>query len=76
LIDIKLPEDFSAAIQFETRDGKISVDYPPQIVDGEPMPPDIIIRKNAQTLKASLGNGGAPIKLATYSGNITLSRRK
>jgi DUF4097 and DUF4098 domain-containing protein YvlB len=73
-IDLKLPQDFSAAIQFETKNGKISVDYPPQVVEGEPMPPDIIIRKDAQSLKASIGDGGAPIKLSSYSGNITLRK--
>jgi DUF4097 and DUF4098 domain-containing protein YvlB len=75
-VDLRLPSDFSAAIQFETRNGKISVDFPPQIVDGEEMPPDILINKNAQSLKAAIGDGGAPIKLVTYSGNITLSRKE
>ena len=71
-----LPLDFSAALQLETRNGKIVVDYPPQVVQGETVPPEIVIRKNSQSLKASVGDGGAPIKLVTYSGNVTLSKKE
>lgn len=73
---LQIPEQYSAALQFETRNGKILVDYPPQVVDGEPTPPDIVIRKNAQSLKASVGDGGSPIKLATYSGDVSLSKKE
>jgi DUF4097 and DUF4098 domain-containing protein YvlB len=73
---LQIPEQYSAALQLETRDGKIVVDYPPQVVDGEPTPPDIMIRKNSQSLKASIGDGGAPIKLVTYSGDISLSKKE
>jgi DUF4097 and DUF4098 domain-containing protein YvlB len=71
--DIRLPAKYSAALQLETRNGKIVVNYPPQIVDGEETPPQIAIHKNAQSLKASVGDGGAPVKLATASGDVTLS---
>jgi hypothetical protein len=71
-----LPLDFSAALLLETRDGKVTVDYPPQVVEGETVPPQIAIRKNSQSLKASVGDGGAPIKLVTYSGDITLSKKE
>jgi DUF4097 and DUF4098 domain-containing protein YvlB len=73
-VSLKLPVQFSAALQLETRDGKIAVDYPEQIVDGEPQPPDILINKSAQSLKATVGDGGAPIKLFTSSGDITFSK--
>jgi DUF4097 and DUF4098 domain-containing protein YvlB len=73
---LKIPVTFSAALQLETRNGKILVDYPPQVVEGEVVPPDIIIRKTSQSLKASVGDGGAPIKLVTYSGNVTLSKKE
>ena len=46
-----LPQEYSAALQLETRDGKITVDYPPRIEEGEEIPPEIVIRKNSQTLK-------------------------
>jgi DUF4097 and DUF4098 domain-containing protein YvlB len=74
-VNLLLPVNYSAALQLETRDGKISVDFPPQVVDGEPTPPSILIKKTAQFLKAAVGDGGAPIKLFTYSGNVTLSKK-
>jgi DUF4097 and DUF4098 domain-containing protein YvlB len=75
-ITLVLPKDYSAALQLETRNGTIMVDYPNREVEGEETPPDIIIKKTAQSLKAAVGDGGAPVKLATYSGNITLSLKK
>jgi len=75
-VDLILPVAYSAALQLETRNGKIAVDYPPQIVEGEETPPDIIILKNAQSLKAAVGDGGAPIKLVTFSGDVTLSKKE
>ena len=74
-INLLLPVNYSAALQLETHDGKISVDYPPQVVDGEPAPPNILIKENAQSMKAAVGDGGAPIKLFTYSGDVTLSKK-
>jgi hypothetical protein len=73
---LKLPVTYSAALQLETRNGKILVDYPQQIVDGEAVPPDIIVRKTSQSLKASVGDGGAPLKLITYSGDVQLSKKE
>jgi DUF4097 and DUF4098 domain-containing protein YvlB len=75
-IDLRLPPEYSAALQLETRDGKITVDYPPPVVDGEPEPPDIIIRKNSQSLKGAVGDGGSPIKLVSYAGDIRISRKE
>jgi DUF4097 and DUF4098 domain-containing protein YvlB len=74
-VNLLLPVNYSAALQFETRDGKISVDFPPQVVDGEPTPPSILIKKNAQFLKAAVGDGGAPIKLFTSSGDVILAKK-
>jgi DUF4097 and DUF4098 domain-containing protein YvlB len=73
-VTLKIPVTFSAALQLETRNGKILVDYPPQVVEGETVPPDIVIRKKSQSLKASVGDGGAPIKLVTYSGDVRLAK--
>jgi DUF4097 and DUF4098 domain-containing protein YvlB len=75
-VELKIPTDFSAALQLETRDGKITIDYPPQEVEGEIVPPEIMISKTAQSLKATVGDGGAPIKIATTSGDVKLSRRE
>ena len=74
-VNLLLPVNYSAALQLETRDGKISVDFPPQVVDGEPTPPSILIKKSAQFMKAAVGDGGAPIKLFTYAGDVTLSKK-
>jgi hypothetical protein len=75
-VKLQIPEKFSAALQLETRDGKISVDYPPQVVEGEIVPPEIAIHKNSQQLKATVGDGGAPIKLVTFLGDVTLSKKE
>ena len=75
-VNLILPLDYSAALQLETRDGKIMVDYPNQVVEGEEVPPDIIIRKESQSLKASVGKGGSPIRILTHVGNVTLSKQE
>jgi len=75
-VDLQLPEVYSAALQLDTRNGKINVDYPPQEVDGEIVPPEIVIQKNVQQLKASIGSGGTPLRLATLSGDVSLSMKK
>jgi DUF4097 and DUF4098 domain-containing protein YvlB len=72
-IELRLPKAYSAALQLETRLGKVIVHYPPREVEGESLPPEIVINKKGQSLKASVGEGGAPIRLATNSGNVTLS---
>ena len=71
-----LPQEYSAALQLEARDGKVIVNYPPKIEEGEEIPPKIVIRKNSQSLKASVGDGGAPIRIVTYSGDVTLSKKE
>jgi hypothetical protein len=35
-----------------------------------------VIRKTSQSLKATVGDGGAPIKLITYSGDVRLSKKE
>jgi DUF4097 and DUF4098 domain-containing protein YvlB len=71
--ELRLPKAFNAALQLETRNGKVLVDYPAREVDGESIPPQVVTAQKAQSLKASVGDGGAPIRLATYSGDVTLS---
>ncbi|MEJ2109952.1 MAG: hypothetical protein P8Z37_08570 [Acidobacteriota bacterium] len=74
-IDLLLPDDYSASLQLETRDGNLTVDYPPQIVDGEPVPLNVGIQKKARSLDASIGSGGAPVRLVSRMGDIHLSRK-
>ena len=71
-VDLKLPADYSAALQLETGDGTISLDYPEQIVQGESVPLPIVSRKKKRSVSAPIGSGGSPIRLATSRGNITL----
>ena len=75
-IDLILPEDYSASLKLETLDGTLAIDYPPQMVDGEPVPLKVGVRKKAQALDASIGSGGAPIKLISRAGDIQLSFKK
>jgi len=69
-IDLNLPEDFSATLQLHTKDGAITADYPPQMVEGESVPLKIMAKKKTRTLSAPIGDGGAQIKLVTNSGDI------
>ena len=69
-----LPEKYSAALQLEARGGKITVNYPPRIEEGEEIPPEIVINKTGQTLKASVGDGGAPVRIVANIGDVTLSK--
>jgi len=75
-MELQLPPDYSAALQLEAKSGKIVVDYPPRVVDGVPEPPEIVIRENSQSMKGTVGDGGAPIKLVSYSGDIRISMKK
>jgi DUF4097 and DUF4098 domain-containing protein YvlB len=72
-IDLQLPVEYSAALKLETLNGNVRVDYPPTIVDGEPVPLHVGIRKKAQALDAAVGVGGAPVKLISRAGDIRLS---
>lgn len=75
-IDLVLPEDYSASLKIETLDGNVVVDYPPQMVDGEPVDLNVGIRKKAQAIDSSIGSGGAPIKLISQAGDIRLSVKR
>jgi hypothetical protein len=69
---VRLPEEYSAALQLETRDGGLSIVYPEQLVDGESIPLAAVTNKNARSLSATVGTGGAPIRLLTKKGDVRL----
>ncbi len=73
-VDLRIPANYSAALQLETHDGDITIDYPEQMVDGEHIPLNFITRKKERNLTATVGDGGAPVRLFTDSGNISLTR--
>jgi hypothetical protein len=74
--ELILPREYSAALQLETRDGAVVVNYPPGEVDGEAVQPAVIVKKKSQIVRTSVGEGGAPIRLTTYSGNLTLALKE
>jgi len=69
-IELSLPEDFSATLQLHTKDGTITADYPPQMVEGDSVPLKIMAKKKTRTLSSQIGDGGAQIKLITNLGDI------
>jgi len=74
-IDLKLPVDYSAALQLETHNGELSIQYPEQLVEGEKVPLQATTLKAGHSLRAAVGDGGAPINLLTFAGNVHLSAR-
>ncbi len=72
---LRLPVHYSAALQLETREGAISIDYPEQLVDGESVPLTAIAKKKGRSLSATVGDGGAPIKLMTMIGDVQLESK-
>jgi len=75
-VDLRLPVPFSAALQLDTRKGDLTVDYPEQMVDGEKVPLLAVVKDNACSLTASVGDGGAPIRIHTDAGDIHLTREQ
>ena len=74
-IDLMLPADYSAALQLGTRNGKISVDYPALLVQGESVPLEVMGKNKASSVRTPIGSGGAPINLQTLSGNIAFKKK-
>ena len=73
-INLILPEKYSATLQLDTRNGEITVDYPSQEVEGELIPIEAVVQKKTQQLRAKIGDGGAPIRLGTQSGNVSFMK--
>lgn len=74
-IQLKLPMEFSCALQLATRNGDITMDYPEQLVDGESVPLHAVTNKNARSVTATVGGGGSPVNLLTYVGDVHLSTK-
>jgi len=73
-IDLILPEKYSATLQLDTRSGEITVDYPSQEFEGELIPLETVVQKKTQQLRAKIGDGGAPIRLGTQSGDVSFMK--
>ncbi len=72
---LRLPAQYSAALQLETREGALSIDYPEQLVDGESIPLTAVAKKKGRSLSATVGEGGAPIRLMTMLGDVRLESK-
>jgi DUF4097 and DUF4098 domain-containing protein YvlB len=71
--NLRLPADFSAVVQLETKNGRISCAYPDQTIDGETVPLKTITKKKAASMSAPINSGGALIQLMTSFGDIEFS---
>jgi hypothetical protein len=71
-VELHLPLHFSAALQMETRNGALKIDYPAQEIDGQDTPLTAVAHKGGHSLKATVGDGGPPLSLLTYAGDISL----
>jgi DUF4097 and DUF4098 domain-containing protein YvlB len=74
-VSLVLPVDYSTALLLETKDGSIQIQYPAQTVDGESIPLLAVAKNKASSLAATLGQGGAPVKLHTTSGDVKLAAK-
>jgi len=74
-VDLLLPIDYSAALFLETRAGSLQIQYPEKKVNGEPVPLQVVTKKNARSLTSTVGEGGAPVKLLTMSGDVKLTAK-
>jgi hypothetical protein len=72
-VTIRLPAQYSAALQLETKDGNITIQYPEQTVEGEKVPWTVVTRKKTRSLSAPVGGGGAPLRLHTAVGQVHVS---
>jgi len=72
-VALRLPLGYSAALQLDTRDGDITIDYPEQEVEGEKVPLLAVVKGKARSLTATVGDGGAPVRVHTEAGNIDLA---
>jgi DUF4097 and DUF4098 domain-containing protein YvlB len=74
-VSLILPEKYAATLQLDTRNGEITVDYPSQEVEGELIPPEVVVQRKSRQLRARIGDGGAPMRLGTQSGDVSLMKK-
>jgi len=70
---IRLPIQYSAALQLATSDGELEIQYPEQEVEGEKVPLLAVTKKTGRSVSASVGDGGAPVRIHTGKGNVLLT---
>jgi len=62
-VNVSIPESYSAKLETGTVNGRISIDFP-VTVQGQ----------IGRTLETTLGGGGAPVRVKTKNGGVTISR--
>jgi DUF4097 and DUF4098 domain-containing protein YvlB len=72
-VSLRLPLGFSAALQLDTKNGNLTIDYPEQEVEGEKVPLLAVAKGNGRSLTATVGDGGAPVRIQTSAGDIDLA---
>jgi DUF4097 and DUF4098 domain-containing protein YvlB len=66
-VNVALPADYSARVQMQTRNGGLRTDFPAAVVGD---------RHERQTsLDFSIGSGGAPVRVVTTNGGVTLKKK-
>jgi DUF4097 and DUF4098 domain-containing protein YvlB len=67
-VNVAMPEQFSARVQAETMNGRISSDFPMPMMDN---------RNNGERqrkIEFAVNGGGAPIHITTQNGGINLKK--
>lgn len=62
-VEVSIPEGYSAELETGTVNGRVEIDFP-VTVQG----------KIGRTIETTLGDGGAPIRVRTKNGGVTISR--
>ncbi len=71
---IFMPVKYDVDLTLITLNGKIDVDYPPMVVDGEEYKLIPTKKKKGEGLTQTLGEGGPPVMIQCDKGNISLKQ--
>jgi hypothetical protein len=63
-VKLAIPEHYSARLEAGTRNGRLNADIPMAAADGR-----------GRDIRATLGNGGPPIRVRTSNGGVNITRR-
>jgi len=63
-VKVSIPEDYSAELETGTVNGRVNIDFP-VTVQGQ----------IGRSIETTLGNGGAPIRVKTKNGGVTISHQ-
>lgn len=74
---LQLPGDLNAELRATTVSGTIDSDFPITVTAPPPLPNgrSVFRRGGPQSVRATIGNGGPPLRVSTVNGSIQLRRR-